>query len=295
MVQTLFSEGLLSGIRLSPVDLSIQAPLKEEARMAPGLVEFAFHFTGRGRAAFPRGGTRTEAVSVGPNRCLISYNPGVKCTIETEGRARFRALNIYLSPERLNGVLEPETGFLPDDLKALIAKGDSGHFNHADTLDPAMEMVIQQIYNCPHKGGLRKLYLETKVLELIVCRLARFQSRRRPLSLSRADVDRIHCARDLLFSRLADPPTLSELARNAGVNTTKLKTGFVRVFGAPPYTLLRRERACRARKALDQGEMNITQVAHHLGYSDASHFIREFVKYFGVTPGTYLKTGHPGF
>jgi len=45
-----------------------------------------------------------------------------------------------------------------------------------------------------------------------------------PLRL--ADIERIHEARDILISNMQNPPSLFNLARQVGLNDTKLKRGF---------------------------------------------------------------------
>jgi AraC-like DNA-binding protein len=41
---------------------------------------------------------------------------------------------------------------------------------------------------------------------------------------------------------------------------------------------------------LEQGEMQITQVALHLGYADPSHFVRAFRRWTGQTPGEFRRS-----
>jgi AraC-like DNA-binding protein len=41
---------------------------------------------------------------------------------------------------------------------------------------------------------------------------------------------------------------------------------------------------------LEQGEMQITQVAVELGYADPSHFVRAFRRWTGRTPGEFRRS-----
>lgn len=49
-----------------------------------------------------------------------------------------------------------------------------------------------------------------------------------------------------------------------------------------------------ARRLLDQGETNITQVSSQSGYKDSGYFSKVFKKYYGVTPRAYLTDGLEG-
>lgn len=282
------------GLMLTQVSFFAPNDETTEVRIDDSFLEFSFHLSGSGRGNLSNGLKSYCEVPVGPATSLVSYNPGATCRIQVKGGERFKVLNIYMAPKLLGDLLGDELGMVPGNLKAIVSGGNVSPFNFVDTLDPAMKMIIEQIMNCSHQGALEKIYLESKALELIVCRLARFKVDSRfdlkRLELGPKDVDRIHEAKDRLMERMDNPPSLSALARQVGVNTTKLSKGFQNVFGTTAYELLRKERVTQARQTLETKAMNITETAHHFGYSDASHFIREFVKFYGTTPGTYLKT-----
>jgi AraC-like DNA-binding protein len=46
----------------------------------------------------------------------------------------------------------------------------------------------------------------------------------------------------------------------------------------------------RAKLLMDQNELNITQIAQELGYSDAANFTRAFRNQTGITPSEYRKS-----
>ena len=45
----------------------------------------------------------------------------------------------------------------------------------------------------------------------------------------------------------------------------------------------------KAEELLENGDMNINEVALMVGYTSPSYFIQNFKKYFGRTPGTQRK------
>jgi AraC family transcriptional activator of pyochelin receptor len=45
----------------------------------------------------------------------------------------------------------------------------------------------------------------------------------------------------------------------------------------------------RARLLLEENRLSITEISHQLGYSDASHFVREFSRQYGTTPGRFAR------
>ncbi|KMY67596.1 hypothetical protein AAU61_10825 [Desulfocarbo indianensis] len=156
-------------------------------------------------------------------------------------------------------------------------------------------MILDQIHNCALHGGMKRLYMECKTIELLLNQLHESSRKSIPhgqLRLRPYDVDRIHEARRIILEKIDSPPSLMELARQVGINTTKLKQGFQQVFKSTVYGAIRQERLRLAHGLLMEGRLSITEIGQQLGFSDASHFIREFSKHYGTTPGRLAKSRH---
>lgn len=89
-------------------------------------------------------------------------------------------------------------------------------------------------------------------------------------------------ARDYLISDLTNPPTIDWLAKQVGLNHSKLKKGFKQIFGKSIYAYYLTERMNKAKQLLT--ENSVTETAIMLGYSNISHFSSAFRKQFGVLP-----------
>lgn len=90
-----------------------------------------------------------------------------------------------------------------------------------------MQSAVHQILHCPHQELTRWLYWEGKVLELIALQLEHISQSGQQVAatsgLHSEDVNCAYYASELLLQRLANPPSLLELARLAGLNDYKLK------------------------------------------------------------------------
>ena len=77
-------------------------------------------------------------------------------------------------------------------------------------------MAIHQTLDCPYSGSMKRLYLETKAMELIVHQLAELaggEKKHNKVSVLRSgDMERIHKARDILMDNIQNPPFLIRLA-----------------------------------------------------------------------------------
>lgn len=104
-------------------------------------------------------------------------------------------------------------------------------------------------------------------------------------SVSRASA---RAARDLLATRLVDPPGLEELAATLGVGPFPLLRAFRAEYGLPPHTYLIQQRVERARRLLDTGSPP-ARVAADVGFADQPHLTRHFKRVHGIGPGAYLR------
>jgi len=83
---------------------------------------------------------------------------------------------------------------------------------------------------------------------------------------------------------------LEELARSAAMSRTTFAERFKTVAGVPPLTYLHLWRMRLAERALRDGDMPLSALAHSLGYASDSAFSSAFKRTFGVAPKRYRDT-----
>jgi AraC-like DNA-binding protein len=99
-------------------------------------------------------------------------------------------------------------------------------------------------------------------------------------------------ARDLLQARMADPPSLDELATAVGARPFPLLRAFRDVHGLPPHAWLTQQRVRRAMRLLATGTAP-AEAAVEVGFVDQSHLTRHFRRIVGVPPGAYQRERLP--
>jgi AraC-like DNA-binding protein len=99
--------------------------------------------------------------------------------------------------------------------------------------------------------------------------------------------------RDLLAERLAEPPSLDELADITGLSPFALLRAFRAATGLPPHAYLNQLRVRRARGLLDAG-LAPAEVAARTGFADQAHLTRHFKRVVGVPPGAYQRERRAG-
>lgn len=95
-------------------------------------------------------------------------------------------------------------------------------------------------------------------------------------------------ARAVLEQRMADPPTLEQLARELDTSPFSLLRAFRERYGMPPHAWLTDARVRRVRALLESG-IAPAEAAAAVGFTDQSHLGRHFRRIVGVPPGAYRR------
>ena len=90
-----------------------------------------------------------------------------------------------------------------------------------------------------------------------------------------------------LESRTAEPFTLAQLARAAGLSPYHFLRTFKRVTGVTPHQWILRARLRDAARLLVSSRAPVTEIALDVGFEDLSNFERSFRAEFGISPGRY--------
>ncbi len=284
---------LPSGIELLFMNLKTHALARHIFSIDQAPLIFSFHLSGFGHARMNYSLTREEIVNGEPGKTIISFTPDAQCETETRPGQHYRVLNIYISPSRLYSQLGEQPDTVPRAMRPALEGSRTFPYTRSAPMSTQTRVILDQIFNSPYQGVLQDMHLEYKSMELIISQLYEAQGSEvatRQSTLRPNDIERIREAERILTSDLENPPTLEAMARQVGINTTKLKQGFREVFGTTAYALLREERLRKADGLLREDRMSITEIAHHLGFSDTSHFIREFSKHYGTTPGRFSRS-----
>ncbi|MCO7225350.1 helix-turn-helix domain-containing protein [Pleionea sp. CnH1-48] len=73
------------------------------------------------------------------------------------------------------------------------------------------------------------------------------------------------------------------------MNKRKLQRLFERYVGVSPKWVIRKYRLHEVLERLENQDEDVYQMIYDLGYSDQSHFIKDFKTFVGISPGQYMK------
>lgn len=225
-----------------------------------------------------------------PQQSTVSYFPDLVGYIECLPHQSILQVEISIDPSVLATLVADQVDELDPELQSLLKGKSSPPFSRLQSMGQAIAQATTQVLNCPYRGLTRRLYLESRALELIALQLQPQTPYKQRSAvggqphLRKDDIDRIHQAKDLLTTYLDNPPSLLELAKQVGLNDYKLKQGFRQVFGTTAFGYLHHYRLEQARALLEAGNLTVTEVAQAVGYASVTSFSAAFKKKFGLQP-----------
>lgn len=245
-----------------------------------------FHFCLKGKSAFSFNQGNYE-LSVSEENSLLLYNTQKDLPLNVTISPNSWLLSVVMTIRKFHSLFSNEADYIPFLSKENLEK----KYYSQEVVSPAIAVVLSQLMSYNLHPSIKKLYVKGKVYELISLyfnKTGEADLEQCPYLADEDNVRRIKMAKEIMISRMAEPPSLPELANEVGLSLKKLKEGFKQIYGDPVYSFLFDYKMEYARKMLESGKLNVNEVGLKVGYSTASHFITSFKKKYGTTPKKYL-------
>jgi AraC-like DNA-binding protein len=137
-------------------------------------------------------------------------------------------------------------------------------------MTPEMQIIVDQVFHNRFEGKARMMFFRSQMTALLAHffgRLSTMEEER----ISSIERDKLQQARDVLVNNMETPPSLSELSKQIGLNTFKLKKNFKELFGVPVFKYLQNERLNKAHHLIRDDGFTIQEAAWQVG-----PFLRQF-------------------
>jgi len=245
-----------------------------------------FHFCVKGNGKFLFNNSSYE-LPLQEEYSLLLYNPQRDLPINLELDPKSWLISLVISIKKFHSMFSQEASYIP----FLSSENSDKKYYKDGDISPSMAIVLNQLMNFNLMPSIKALYFKAKAYELLSLYFNRSGDNnvdQCPFLVDEENVLKIRRAKDIVISRMAEPPSLNELSTEIGLSLKKLKEGFKQIYGDSVYSFLFDYKMEYARKLLDSGEFNVNEVGLKVGYSTASHFIASFKKKFGTTPKKYV-------
>ncbi|MBT8264175.1 MAG: AraC family transcriptional regulator [Muriicola sp.] len=247
-------------------------------------IQFHFCLKGNAKFVFNQG---NYALEVPEEQSLLLYNTQQDLPLNTELAPKTWMLSLVMSIQKFHSLFSRQAGHIP----FLSPEFKDKKYYSQELISPAIAVVLSQLMNYNLHQSVMELYVRGKVLELVALYFNRMEDvaiEQCPFLVDEENVKRIRQAKDIIIARMAEPPTLAELAEEIGLSLKRLKEGFKQIYGDSVYSFLFNYKMEYARKMLESNQHNVNEVGLKVGYSTASHFITAFKKKYGTTPKKYI-------
>jgi len=247
-------------------------------------IQFHFCLKGSCELVFNEGSYK---LSLSKGKSLLLYNPQRTLPINLLNNTNSTVITLLISIKKFHLLFSDEASYITFLSKENILK----KYYTEETISPSMSIVLTQLLNFSLNKSVKPLYFKAKTFEILSLYFNTSDEanlEQCPFLVSETNVNKIKLAKDIIINRLAEPPSLIDLANEIGLSLKKLKEGFKQIYGDSVYSFLIDYKMELARTLLESGDYNVNEVGLKIGYSTSSHFIAAFKKKYGVTPKKYF-------
>ncbi|MEH6537236.1 MAG: AraC family transcriptional regulator [Psychroserpens sp.] len=229
-----------------------------------------------------------------PNSCKnFKYTKGLTLSFFADDKVEFihtvskdkplECIVIATAARNLDKLPNQEGDLFSELLNQLVNPKDHYVEGPSFHMTPEMQSILKSIFDIKYTGKAKMMFFRSQITTLLSHFFGQLALNQTNEIISK-DRDRLNLARDILLQNLENPPSLSELSQEIGLNTTKLKKEFKEVFGVPVFKYLQNERLATAHKMISQNQATVQEAAWHVGYDSLSSFSNAFAKKFGYRP-----------
>ncbi len=274
----------LGGISINYRDWQLGAPLILETRHERPFLKMQFELEGHSQYT-PRWQRGSKATTIEGGTHILMFHPAVYGKLFYP-KSR-RVLDIEFTVDYFKKLFQ-------DDFSAMGAFGTAILDERPELIDDRslpvtgrMKSIIQEILDCPFENHLKKLYVESKAIELLLLQLDQFSKctqTKETFKLRNDDRDRLHQLKEMIEQNPNAQHSLKELAQLVGINEFKLKKGFKTLFGHTVFGYINQVRLEQAKQLLGDPRLNINEISYLTGYKYPQHFTNAFKKQYGYLP-----------
>lgn len=229
---------------------------------------------------------RNTVIASGQQNIYFSSSFDERLTLHPEG-GKFENLEINFPVSYYTNLLSGHST-LQDKFINQILSGKQ-HFIQLGILPMSLPVkwIINTIRKSTRTGVLKRLFLESKILELLMLQVEQMEKLTKDdndVFTKHEDIDLLMEAKEIIDRNLDNPPTIRALAKQIGMNEFNLKKGFKEKFGITIFNYASKMKMEQARQMILEGEKSITEISTITGYRNPQHFTAAFKKLFGMLP-----------
>ncbi|ACF13454.1 transcriptional regulator, AraC family [Chloroherpeton thalassium ATCC 35110] len=278
-----YQEIYFNGIHIGFGNLALKNTMQLDIECDYQTVEMKFELTGKSISQEPGRQVYSELL---PNQHNIFYVNGFRGHTLWECKRDMQVLEVNLMPELFLKYL-PESGQRFSEFHRKIRRGETALLSpHNFSITPAMLWLIHEIITCSRSGFFKRVFLEAKVIELLLLQLEQIcEADAQPQrALKKADVEKMFHVKQIIEQNMNSSYSLADLAKAARTNQFTLKKGFKEIFGTTVFGYWNDLKMAEAKTLLLEQKLSVSEVSVQLGYKNPQHFSTAFKRKFAISP-----------
>lgn len=243
--------------------------------------------------AFYGSGNVDLTVKYGQNQKDFQYTKGLSLSFYADEQVEFehtvspnkslKCIVVATKLKNLEQLPNQEGELFSDLLQELVNPKDSYVDGPSFYMTPEMENILDAFFSNNYSGKTKMMFFRSQITALLSHFFGQLAIKQEEASKPQHR-KQLNKAKDILLENLDNPPSLSELSKAIGFNTTRLKKEFKAIFGVPVFKYLQNERLTSAHKLISEREATVQEAAWQVGYDSLSSFSNAFAKKFGYRP-----------
>jgi len=275
------------------IDINDFTILVEEAKVNEATIDSCFFEEPLIAVAFYGAGNVDLTVKYGNEQKEFNYTKGLALSFYADEEVEFihsvssskplECLVIATTISALDKLPNLEGELFGEMLDQLV--NPSGHYVEGPSfiMTPEMQTIVDSLFNIQYEGKTKMMFFRSQITALLSHFFGQLASLKTE-KIKTPEREKLNQAKDILLDNIDDPPSLSEISKEIGLNTFKLKKDFKAFFGVPVFKYLQNERLTLAHKMIRNQESTVQEAAWHVGYDSLSSFSNAFEKKFGYRP-----------
>ncbi len=243
--------------------------------------------------AFYGSGNVALSVKYGDKQRDFDHSKGLALSFYADEKVEFvhtispdkplECILIATSPKNLEKLPNEEGELFSQMLDQLV--NPTGHYVEGPKffMTPEMQSIVNQIFHTTYTGKTKMMFFRSQVTVLLSHFFGQLATKVGD-DIKTSEKEKLFQAKEILSTNLDTPPSLTELSRQIGLNSFKLKKNFKALFGVPVFKYLQNERLSKAHNLLRSREVTVQEAAWHVGYDSLSSFSNAFSKKYGFRP-----------
>ena len=278
-----YAEFFFEGFHIGYGDLAFHQPTKVYIESEMNTVEMHFLLCGE---TITKNQETGEVIEFGNNQHNIYSFNGFKGDSECCNKTRMQVFEVNLLPSFFEKYLPDHIAAFENFRKRLYKSKQSQLYDHNLQITPQMHLIIREILKSQRQGAYKKMFIEAKVIELLMLQLEQISANACDTfcNLKKVDVEKMYAVKEIILKNIVTPISLIDLAQQVGTNEFTLKKGFKEVFGTTVFGFWNDLKMQESKTLLFEQKLSVSEVSARIGYKNPQHFSTAFKKYFGISP-----------